>query len=127
VDYEPWKGWRFGNLGDGFASVKGVHLSEGSLDVAISPAGLRLTLNDKVYLATDQPCILRGVIFNPGGMSGELTANAPVVELTLFGFIPGLRVAASTGGKATQLDAASNGQIALSLVSHSHFELSWTV
>ena len=127
VDYEPWKGWRFGNLGDGFASVKGVHLNEGSLDVAISPAGLRLTLNNTAFLATDQPCILRGVHFNPGGMSGYLTADSPMVDLTLFGLLPGQRVAASTGGQSIQLDAASDGQIALSLASHSHFELSWPV
>jgi hypothetical protein len=125
VDYEPWKGWRFGNLGDGYASVKGVHLSEGNLDVAVSPAGLRLLLNDALFLAADQPCIIRAVHFEPGHMSGDLTAEAPEVELALYGFTDGQPVLASTGEQPFRLVAGQEGQVILKLSTHSHFELNW--
>ncbi|MCS7061210.1 MAG: trehalase family glycosidase [Anaerolineae bacterium] len=55
VDYEPWAGWRFGNLSSDAAAIHGVRVEEGMLDVESSAEGLRVTLNGAPIIVTDRP------------------------------------------------------------------------
>ena len=60
VDCEPWNGWRFGNLSGEPASLRGVRVSEGTLDVDMGRDGLRVSLNGTLIIATDRPVLITG-------------------------------------------------------------------
>ena len=122
ADFEPWKGWRFGNLGEGVSAIKGIRLVEGELAVAVSPAGLRLSLNDLPVLTTDQPVILRGVEVEPAKLSGELVTGGPEVELTLYGFKPGQSISIRAGQTRRVSVANPEGQVTLKLAKGTRFE-----
>ncbi len=125
ADYEPWSGWRFGNLGDGFAVLRGVVLNEGCLDVAISPAGLRVSVNGSLLLDTDQTSILRSLKMGEGEISANLHTEAGEVVLTLHGLPPNKSVQETINGTETTGRTTADGQLALHLADRATFKVNW--
>ncbi len=120
VDAEAWGGWRFGNLGGAPASVKGVAVAEGTLDVTCGPDGLDAQLNGAPLLHTSQPVLVTGYRHEPRMLSLHVTGQGEVT-LTL-GQLPA-GAAVTVGSAPHTTDAA--GQLVLRVSTPQTLVIRW--
>ena len=81
VDCEAWEGWRFGNLVGQQASVDGIQLEEGRLEVKCGPDGLMVSLDRRALLQTDRAVIVRGYRTEPGRLQFRVAGEGDEVAM----------------------------------------------
>jgi putative isomerase len=59
VDYEPWTGWRFGNLDEKSAVLDNIHWLGQVIRVETGPEGLMVESNERIILKTNRPALIR--------------------------------------------------------------------
>jgi hypothetical protein len=91
VDAEAWGGWRFGNLDSETASVQGVSVAEGTLDVMCGPDGLDVRLNGALLLRTSQPVLVTEYRREQNALSLRVIGRGEVA-LTLGQLLPSASV-----------------------------------
>jgi glycogen debranching enzyme len=91
IDVEPWNsGLRFGSLSERTASVRNVRIMNDSYDVYLGP-GLRVLRNGKMLLKSEQPLILRNLVWQKDRVYFDVDAKAST-QLTLYGFRAGEKI-----------------------------------
>lgn len=126
ADAEPWGGWRFGNLNRASASIRGIRVAEGVLDVETGPDGLSVQLNGTLLLATDRPALITGSRIETNRLMCQVTLDNEMETALRFGhLLPNTTVAVRIGHAVQQAVTSPTGQCTLQSSGSGEIEITW--
>lgn len=126
ADPEAWGGWRFGNISMAPASVQGIRVGGGIMDVETGTGGLHVRFDDATLLATNSPALVTGFQKTAKRLVCRITnPNLKQLQITLGHLPPGRAIDMELNDQDVQMNTDTTGALTFDVSLPADLALTW--